>query len=177
MEQPTDHSGDPSQGPPLILTPAVHSRTSVKSYPQPIQLRIRQSARRPARSLGDQRGFAASPPPSPPLVHRLRRDPQPVCHLGRRHALLEHLRGLQPHHLPTDPSPQGQTATVRVPHPFGIRPPSTNITPTRRRRSTQTPAIQSLYVVDFVAIPRDLAGFNVWTGIERGTARALETVQ
>src|SRR5205085_2354677 len=102
-----------SQGPPLILTPAVHSRTSVKSYPQPIQLRIRQSARRPARSLGDQRGFAASPPPSPPLVHRLRRDPQPVCHLGRRHALLEHLRGLQPHHLPTDPSPRGQnTLTV-----------------------------------------------------------------
>lgn len=31
------------------------------------------------------------------------------------------------------------------------------------------------YQVDFVAIPRFLPGFNTWTGIERGTARALDT--
>jgi hypothetical protein len=32
------------------------------------------------------------------------------------------------------------------------------------------------YLVDFIAIPRELAGFNVSTGIERGTARSLETI-
>lgn len=32
------------------------------------------------------------------------------------------------------------------------------------------------YLVDFVALPRPLAGFNISTGIERGTATALDTI-
>ena len=81
MEQPPDQSGDPFQGPPLVLSPARYRRAGFQRGPQPLQLRPARHAappgprdasaasRRPAsaaatRTPNYMRPAAAGPPPA-----------------------------------------------------------------------------------------------------------------
>jgi len=132
VEQPGDQRGDPGQRPPLVLVPAVGRRAEVQRSAQPGQLRVIQLARVPARAFGGQRRLAARAPGPPPLVCRLRADPQALRYLLQVHALLEHLRGLQPHLLTASPSLSGQPATIGIPHTSGVDPAETSITQARR---------------------------------------------
>ena len=136
MEQPPDQSGDPFQGPPLVLSPPPYRRAGLQRGPQPGQLRPAQPARRPARAPGRQRGGAAVPPAPPPHVRRITRNPQPPGHFRRLNPLREPLRGLQPHLLPPGPPSGGQATTIRIPHTPAIAPPAAPVTTTPRRAVT-----------------------------------------
>src|SRR5450755_553164 len=116
MEQPAEQRGDPGQGPPLVLGPAPGGRAALQRRAQLLRLRRRQAAHRPARPARGQRGLAPRTPAPPPLVRRLRADPQPPRHLHGADILLKHLRSLPPHPLAPDPSPSGQATTIRVSH-------------------------------------------------------------
>jgi hypothetical protein len=50
-----------------------------------------------------------------PLMYRLGAYPQALRNLPGVHALLEHLRSLQPHLLTASPALSGQPATIRIP--------------------------------------------------------------
>ena len=107
-------------------------RPGVQRGPQPGQLAVIQLAGVPARALRGQCRLAARQVLPPPLVHRLRADPQQPRDLHRVDVLLNHLRGLQPHALTAGPSLSGQAATIGIPHNSGLNPPAAPITQARR---------------------------------------------
>ena len=74
--QPLDQRGDPGQGPPLVLLPAVGRRAGLQRGAQLRDLLLVQLAGVPAGAFRGQRRFAAGLPGAPPLVDRLRADPQ-----------------------------------------------------------------------------------------------------
>jgi hypothetical protein len=98
----------------------------------PGELRLIQSAHRTTWTFGGKRSFAARPPAPPPLIGRLRADPQPVRDLHRAEILLMHLHGTQPHVLTPGPPSSGQASTIWVSHDPGVDPPPSAITQARR---------------------------------------------
>jgi hypothetical protein len=83
-------------------------------------------------ALRGQGPLAAGLPGAPPLVNRLRADPQRTGDLPGLNVISEHLRGLQPHLLAAGPPLCGQPAAIRIPHDTGLNPASPAITQARR---------------------------------------------